>query len=202
VERGPGGEVGGPGGEVAWDVEFSGSFFSNQKMLNELVVILFISILLMYFILAAQFESFLQPFIVLLEIPIDVAAALILLWLCGHSLNLMSAIGIVVTCSIIINDSILKLDAINTLRKAGKPLMDAIHEAGRRRLRPIVMTSLTSIFAMAPMLFSSDMGSELQKPLSIAMIAAMVVGTAVSLFIIPLVYWYIYKPPRPVGRGK
>jgi multidrug efflux pump subunit AcrB len=103
----------------------------------------------------------------------------------------------VVTCSIIINDSILKLDAINTVRKAGKPLLDAIHEAGRRRLRPIVMTSLTSIFAMAPMLFSSDMGSELQKPLSIAMIAAMVVGTAVSLFIIPLVYWYIYKPKFP-----
>jgi multidrug efflux pump subunit AcrB len=176
-----------------WDVEFSGSFFSNQKMLNELVVILLISILLMYFILAAQFESFLQPLIVLLEIPVDVAAALLLLYLCGHSLNLMSAIGIVVTCSIIINDSILKLDAINALRKAGTPLMEAIHEAGRRRLRPIVMTSLTSIFAMVPLLFSFDMGSELQKPLSIAMIAAMSMGTLVSLFIIPLIYWYIYK---------
>ncbi|MDR2118870.1 MAG: efflux RND transporter permease subunit [Tannerellaceae bacterium] len=176
-----------------WDVEFSGSFFSNQKMLNELVVILLISILLMYFILAAQFESFLQPLIVLMEIPIDVAAALLLLYLCGHTLNLMSAIGIVVTCSIIINDSILKLDAINVLRKSGAPLMEAIHEAGRRRLRPIVMTSLTSIFAMVPLLFSFDMGSELQKPLSIAMIAAMSVGTLVSLFIIPLVYWYIYK---------
>jgi multidrug efflux pump subunit AcrB len=179
-----------------WNVEFSGSFFSNRKMLSELVVILFISLLLMYFILAAQFESFLQPLIVLLEIPIDVAAALLLLYLCGHSLNLMSAIGIVVTCSIIINDTILKLDTINVLRKTGKPLMDAIHEAGRRRLRPIVMTSLTSILAMAPLLFSSDMGSELQKPLSIAMIAAMSVGTAVSLFIIPLVYWYIYKKEK------
>jgi multidrug efflux pump subunit AcrB len=179
-----------------WDVEFSGSFFSNRKMLNELVVILLISILLMYFILAAQFESFMQPLIVLLEIPIDVAAALLLLALCGHTLNLMSAIGIVVTCSIIINDSILKLDAINVLRKAGTPLMEAIHEAGRRRLRPIVMTSLTSILAMVPLLFSFDMGSELQKPLSIAMIAAMSVGTLVSLFIIPLVYWYIYKKEK------
>lgn len=119
-----------------WDIDFSGSFFSNQQMLNELVVILFISILLMYFILAAQFESFLQPLIVLLEIPIDVAASLLVLWICGHTLNLMSAIGIVVTCGIIINDSILKLDAINELRKEGVPLMEAIHEAGRRRLRP------------------------------------------------------------------
>ncbi|MDH6534679.1 efflux RND transporter permease subunit [Parabacteroides sp. 52] len=176
-----------------WDIDFSGSFFSNKKMLNELVIILFISILLMYFILAAQFESFLQPFIVLLEIPIDVAAALIVLWICGHTLNLMSAIGIVVTCGIIINDSILKLDAINELRKEGVPLMEAIHEAGRRRLRPIIMTSLTTIFAMVPLLFSFDLGSELQKPLSVAMIAAMIVGTAVSLFIIPLVYWFIYR---------
>ena len=71
----------------------------------------------MYFILAAQFESFLQPLIVLLEIPIDVAASLLVLWICGHTMNLMSAIGIVVTCGIIINDSILKLDAINELRK-------------------------------------------------------------------------------------
>lgn len=176
-----------------WDTAFSGSFFSNRQMLDELVVILFISILLMYFILAAQFESFVQPLIVLLEIPIDVAFALLLLWVCGHTLNLMSAIGLIVTCGIIINDSILKLDAINELRKAGMPLMEAIHEAGRRRLRPIIMTSLTTIFAMVPLLFSFDMGSELQKPLSIAMIGAMFIGTLVSLFIIPLIYWFIYK---------
>lgn len=179
-----------------WDTPFSGSFFSNRQMLDELVVILFISVLLMYFILAAQFESFVQPLIVLLEIPIDVAFALLLLWICGHTLNLMSAIGLIVTCGIIINDSILKLDAINELRRAGMPLLEAIHEAGRRRLRPIIMTSLTTIFAMVPLLFSFDMGSELQKPLSIAMIGAMFVGTLVSLFIIPLIYWFIYRKER------
>ena len=162
-------------------------------MLDELVVILLISLLLMYFILAAQFESFLQPLLVLAEIPIDVAFALLLLWICGHTLNLMSAIGLIMTCGIVINDSILKLDAINELRKAGVPLLEAIHEAGRRRLRPIIMTSLTTIFAMVPLLFSSDMGSELQKPLSIAMIGTMSIGTAVSLFIIPLLYWFIYR---------
>ncbi|MEG1007820.1 MULTISPECIES: efflux RND transporter permease subunit [Bacteroides] len=176
-----------------WDTGFSGSFFSNRKMMDELVVILFVSLLLMYFILAAQFESFLQPLLVLVEIPIDVAFALLLLWLCGHTLNLMSAIGLIVTCGIVINDSILKLDAINELRKQGVPLLEAIHEAGKRRLRPIIMTSLTTIFAMVPLLFSFDMGSELQKPLSIAMIGTMVVGTAVSLFIIPLLYWFIYR---------
>lgn len=176
-----------------WDIGFSGSFFSNQKMLDELVVILFISLLLMYFILAAQFESFMQPLLVLMEIPIDVAFALVLLWICGHTLNLMSAIGLIVTCGIVINDSILKLDAINELRKEGVPLLEAIHEAGRRRLRPIIMTSLTTIFAMVPLLFSYDLGSELQKPLSIAMIGTMTIGTLVSLFIIPLLYWFIYR---------
>ena len=180
-------------GTDAWEVDFSGSFFSNEKMMGELAVILLISILLMYFILCAQFESFLQPLIVLVEIPIDIAFALITLWLFGHTLNLMSAIGIIVTCGIVVNDSILKIDSINELRKAGTPLFEAIHTAGRRRLRPIIMTSLTTIFAMVPLLFASDMGSELQKPLSIAMIGSMLLGTLVSLFIIPLIYWFIYR---------
>lgn len=179
--------------DINWDTKFSGSFFSNQKMLEELLVILFVSLLIMYFILASQFESFMQPWLVLVEIPIDVAFALVLLWICGHTLNLMSAIGLIVACGIVINDSILKLDAINELRKSGAPLLDAIHEAGRRRLRPIIMTSLTTILAMVPLLFSFDMGSELQKPLAIAMIGTMLVGTLVSLFVIPLLYWFIYR---------
>ena len=176
-----------------WDVDFSGSFFSNRRMMNELMVILGISILLMYFILCAQFESFLQPLIVLAEIPMDIAFALLCLWVCGDTLNLMSAIGIIVSCGIVVNDSILKLDTINELRKAGMPLIEAIHTGGRKRLRAIVMTTLTTVFAMVPLLFTSDMGSELQRPLSIAMIGAMFLGTLVSLFIIPLIYWLIYR---------
>ena len=176
-----------------WDVQFSGSFFSSQKMLSELVVVLFVSILLMYFILAAQFESFVQPLIVLTELPIDISFALVLLWATGHTLNLMSAIGIVVACGVIINDSILKIDMINELRKQGVPIMEAIHTAGVKRLRAILMTSLTTILGMVPLLFAFDMGSELQKPLAIAMIGTMLIGTLVSLFIIPLIYWMIYR---------
>ena len=175
------------------DVDFSGSYFSNARMMKELIVILLVSVMLMYFILCAQFESFTQPLIVLLEIPVDTAFALIALMLFGQTLNLMSAIGIIVTCGIVVNDSILKLDAINELRKAGMPLIRAIHTAGRRRLRAIIMTSLTTIFAMVPVLFTTDMGSELQRPLAIAMIGSMIVGTAVSIFIIPLFYWLIYR---------
>ncbi|WP_449188461.1 efflux RND transporter permease subunit [Tannerella forsythia] len=180
-------------GDASWEVVFGGSFFSNQQMLGELVVILLVSMLLMYFILSSQFESFLQPLIVLAEIPIDIGFALALLWLTGHTLNLMSAIGLIVTSGIIINDSILKLDMINELRKQGIPLMEAIHTAGVKRLRAIIMTSLTTIFAMVPLLFSFDLGSELQKPLALAMIGTMIIGVLVSLFIIPLVYWVIYR---------
>lgn len=179
--------------ENAWEAVFTGSFFSNQKMLGELVVVLFVSVLLMFFILSSQFESFLQPLIVLIEIPIEFAFALVLLWATGHTLNLMSAIGLIVSSGIIINDSILKLDMINEMRKDGVPLMEAIHTAGIKRLRAIIMTSLTTIFAMVPLLFSFDFGSELQKPLAIGMIGTMVVGTLVSLYIVPLVYWAIYR---------
>ncbi|HBU44342.1 MAG: efflux RND transporter permease subunit [Petrimonas sp.] len=176
-----------------WEAAFSGSFFSNRKMLGELVVILLVSVLLMYFILSSQFENFLQPLIVLVEIPIDIAFALVLLWVTGHTLNLMSAIGLIVSSGIIINDSILKLDMINELRKQGVPLMEAIHTGGVKRLRAIIMTSLTTILAMVPLLFSFDLGSELQKPLAIGMIGTMVIGMLVSLFVVPVVYWAIYR---------
>jgi multidrug efflux pump subunit AcrB len=179
--------------EDSWDVAFSGNFFANRKMLKELVIILLVSILLMYFILASQFEDFLQPLIVLAEIPIDTAFALAVLWLTGHTLNLMSAIGIVVTIGVILTDSILKIDLINELRKGGMPLMEAIHTGGVRRLRAIIMTALTSLFSMIPILFTFDIGSELQKPLAIAMISAMTIGTIVSIFLIPLLYWAIYR---------
>lgn len=176
-----------------WEASFSGAYFSSNKIIDELVIVLFISLLLMYFILTSQFGSFVQPLIVLAEIPIDVGFALVVMHLLGISLNLMSAIGIVVSCGIIINDSILKLDMINVLRGEGVPLLEAIHTAGSRRLRSIVMTSLTTMLAMVPLLFTHDFGSELQRPLAIAMIATMTVGTLVSLFVIPLIYWFIYR---------
>lgn len=179
--------------EKGWHVDFAGSFFSNRQMIRELSFVLLLSLLLMYFILAAQFESLLQPVIVLMEIPIDIALTLLVLIFTGNTLNLMSAIGIVVACGIIVNDSVLKLDMINNLRRQGMPLKEAIHTAGVRRLRSIVMTSLTTIIALVPTLFASDFGSSLQKPLVIALISAMFFGTLVSLFVIPHIYAFIYS---------
>jgi multidrug efflux pump subunit AcrB len=175
------------------EVSFFGSIFENKKMMRELILVLLVSILMLYFILAAQFESLKQPFILLLELPIDIAAALFLLWITGNTLNLMAAIGIIVMCGIIINDSILKIDTINRLRSEGMGIDEAIHTAGKRRLKAIVLTSLTTMLAVVPLLFSKGMGAELQQPLAWALIGGMSIGTVVSLFLIPLAYKYLNK---------
>jgi len=176
-----------------FDVSFSGTYFTNREMIKELCGVLVISILLLFFILAAQFESLVQPFIILSELIIDIFAVLGILWLFGESLNLMSMIGMVVMCGIVINDSILKVDTINRLREKGYGLKRAILEAGSRRLKAIVMTSLTTILAIAPFLVRGDMGSDLQYPLSLALISGMIAGTFVSVFFVPLAYYVIYK---------
>jgi len=110
----------------------------------------------------------------------------------GSSINLMSLIGIIVMCGIVINDSILKVDTINKLRKSGYSLVRAIMVGGSRRIKPILMTSLTTILAVAPFLYRGDMGSDLQYPLSVALIGGMVIGTFVSVFYVPVFYYAIY----------
>lgn len=176
-----------------FDVSFSGTYFSNREMIRELCGVLVISILLLFFILAAQFESLVQPLIIMSELIIDIFAVLLVLWICGESLNIMSMIGLVVMCGIVINDSILKVDTINRLRENGYKLKHAIMEAGTRRLKAILMTSLTTILAIAPFLVRGDMGSDLQYPLSLALIAGMIAGTFVSVFFVPLAYYVIYR---------
>ena len=175
------------------EMEIKGSLIENVSLFKEMAIILLVSILLLYFILAAQFESLLQPIIVLIEIPIDIAGALFILWAAGYSLNLMSLIGLIVMTGIIINDSILKIDTINRLVKNKVPLMEAIHLGGKRRLKPIIMTSATTILAMVPFLFGNDMGSKLQQPLAVTVIGGMFIGTLVSLYFIPLCYYFLVR---------
>ncbi len=177
----------------SYEVSFTGSILSNRELVKELSLIFAISLALLFFILASQFESLVLPLIVLMEIPVDVFGALLVLKLGGEGINLMSMIGMVVMTGIIINDSILKVDTMNQLVKEGYPVIRAITEAGHRRLKPILMTSLTSVLALVPLLFTNDLGSELQKPLALAVIGGMTLGTAVSLFLVPLAYYYLKK---------
>lgn len=174
-------------------VSFSGTLITGQQLFRELSIILIVALLLLYFILAAQFESLTQPLIVLLEIPIDIAGALLLVKLWGGTINIITMIGLIVMSGVIINDSILKVDTINNLRAEGMPLLKAIYTGGSRRLKPIIMVAMASLFSTAPMLFSQGMGSELQRPMALALVGGMSLGTVVSLFFIPLAYWYIYR---------
>ena len=179
-----------------FEVSFSGSYFTNRDMVWQLVEVLIVALLLLFFILAAQFESLLQPLIILSEIIIDLCCVILVLWIFGQTLNLMSMIGLIVVCGIVINDSILKIDTINSLRRKGIRLKRAIMVAGQRRLKAIVMTSLTTILAVAPFLSRGDMGSDLQYPMSLAIISGMVIGTAISVFFVPVMYYEIYKQRR------
>jgi multidrug efflux pump subunit AcrB len=179
-------------GYPEFEVNYSGSWFSNKSLMWELFTILIVALLLLVFILSAQFESLIQPLIILSEIVFDISGALLLLWVCGVSINLMSMIGIVVMVAIVINDSILKVDTMNRLRKEGYGLLHAVMLGGLRRVKPIIMTSLTTILAVCPLLFTTDMGSELQYPLALAVISGMFVGTLASIFFVPLLYYRIY----------
>lgn len=185
----------------SFDVAFGGSYFSSRKTIGELMLIAIVSILLLYFILAAQFESLVQPMIILSEIVVDIFGALLLLFVFGGGINVMSMIGLVVMSGIVINDSILKVDTINHLRKEnGYGLLRAIMTGGARRLNPILMTTLTTVLAMVPFLTRGDMGSDLQFPLSIVMIGGMIVGLIVSIFGIPLIYYMVYRKSDKKGR--
>ena len=175
------------------NIQLSGRYYSSHSNMVELLQIMLVAIGLLYFILAAQFGSFVQPLIILLEIPISLSGAIIALYYFGSSINLLSMIGMIVLTGIIINDSILKVDTINRLRKENLNLKEAIHEGGLRRLRPIIMTSLTTILALMPFLFRDDMSAQLQRPLALALIGGMLVGTLVSLYVIPLLYYGLYR---------
>jgi multidrug efflux pump subunit AcrB len=183
-------------------VSFSGSFFNNKELMSELIAVLLISLLLLYFILASQFESLVLPLIILIEIPLDLAGAFLFLKIFGMSLNLMSMIGIIVMSGIVINDSILKIDTIIQLQRSGYSILKALLFAGQRRLKPILMTSLTTILAVIPLLFTGGLGAELQAPLATVLTGGMILGTVISLFFTPLCYYYFAKRIENKAKNK
>lgn len=169
-----------------------GNYLEQEKNLQELSYIFLISLLLLYFILSAQFESFWQPLLVILSLGLGLAGSLFLLLITGQSLNIMASIGIIISLGIMVNDTILKIDSINRLRKT-LPLLQALAKAGELRLQAILMTSITTILALLPILLASGIGADLQKPLVIAVIGALTIGTFTALYFIPLAYRLIVK---------
>lgn len=190
-------------------IDLVGRYFADQANIRQLAGILLISVLLLYFILAAQFESFVQPIIVILTLPMGIGGAFLVLWVAGASLNVMSAIGMVVMLGIMVNDAILKIDTVNRFRQkyaeSGQSsfqiLERALHQAGQIRLKPILMTSATTILALLPTIFSSGLGADLQRPLVLAVLGGLTIGTATALYFVPLAYWFFVpqakRQPEP-----
>ncbi len=147
-----------------------------------------LSIVLIFLILAAQFESLKYPFLIMLSVPYGLIGAVWLLALCGSSLNVISGIGFIVLSGIVINDDIIKVDFINQNRRQGMPVREAILDASRKRFRPIVITTLTTILGVIPMVFSRGNGAELQVSLSLVIIGGLTTGTILTLILIPVFY--------------
>ncbi|MDT8369707.1 MAG: efflux RND transporter permease subunit [Longimicrobiales bacterium] len=147
-----------------------------------------LAVILVYMILAAQFESFVHPFTILTAVPLALVGAIAALALTGGGLHTMSLIGVVILIGIVVNDAIVKVDFIVRAREGGAELRDAILEAGRVRLRPIVMTTATTVLGLTPMAMGIGRGADLRAPLAVAVIGGLTVATVLTLIVIPVVY--------------
>jgi HAE1 family hydrophobic/amphiphilic exporter-1 len=169
-------------------MEVGGENEEMRRSFRDLGFAFALALVLVYMILAAQFESFLHPFTILMAVPLALVGAVLALFGTGQGLNTMSLIGAVILVGIVVNDAIVKVDFINQARRAGRSLRDAILEAGRVRLRPIVMTTVTTVLGLTPMALGIGRGADLRAPLAIAVIGGLTVATLLTLVVVPVVY--------------
>ncbi|WP_168026818.1 efflux RND transporter permease subunit [Ignavibacterium album] len=168
----------------------------NQEIkdsLSNLYIALIIAILLMYMVLASEFESFLFPFIIIFSVPLGLIGSILLLYVFGESINIISVMGLIILVGIADNDAVVKVEFIMRKRKEGLSLENAILEAGRDRFRPIVMNSFTVIFALIPMMIGIGAATQLRASLSIALAGGLITATFLTLIIIPVLYSYFEK---------
>ena len=179
--------------EVEFPAKYMATITGEEAMREEsfsgLGFALFLSILLVYMVMAAQFESLLHPFTILLTIPLAGVGCILAFLLTGQTFNMMAFIGIIMLAGIAVNSSIILVDAINRLREEGHPLEEAIMMAAQFRIRPILMTSATTILAMLPMCFGFGEGASLRSPMALAVIGGLVTSTIMTLLVIPCVYY-------------
>jgi HAE1 family hydrophobic/amphiphilic exporter-1 len=169
-------------------LEVGGENEEMRRSFRDLAFAFGLALLLVYMILAAQFESFIHPFTILMAVPLAVVGAVLGLFVTGQGINTMSLIGVVILVGIVVNDSIVKVDFINQAREKGMALRAAILEAGRVRLRPIIMTTATTILGLTPMALGIGRGADLRAPLAIAVIGGEIIATLLTLIVVPVVY--------------
>ena len=184
-----------------YSITVTGEEERRAESMNSLLLALVLSIVLVYMVMASQFESLLHPFTILLTIPLALVGAVLMFLATGITVNIMGIIGMVMLAGIAVNNSIILVDRIGQLKDSGLSLTDAIAEAGQQRIRPILMTSLTTILALVPMALGIGEGASLSSPMAIAVIGGLVTSTLLSLVVIPCVY-YVFESAKIRITGK
>ncbi len=174
---------------IDYKMEFTGEELKRKESMANLTFALTLSLILVFMVLAAQFESLIQPFIIMLTIPLAGVGTVLTFFLLHKSLNMMAYIGIIMLGGIAVNNAIILIDRINQLRESGLNKKEAIILAGSQRIRPILMTSLTTILALLPLTIGIGESASLRAPMALAVIGGMVSSTLLTLVVIPCVYW-------------
>jgi HAE1 family hydrophobic/amphiphilic exporter-1 len=174
-----------PGGVM---VQISGAIKEQMDAFVDIAMLMAISLILVYLIMASQFESLKMPFIIMFSIPFAFSGVAIALFISNTTLSVISGIGAVMLIGIVVKNAIVLVDFINLMRERGHELYEAIAISGRSRLRPVIMTSATTILGMLPLAMSKGSGSELWSPMGVAVIGGLVFSTMVTLVLVPVVY--------------
>ena len=167
---------------------------------DDLFSALFLAVFLVYFVMAAQFESFLQPLTIMLSVPLALVGAVLALWISGERIGVVSLIGMIILTGIVVNNAIVLVDYINRQRRKGFSVHDAVIRAGRVRLRPILMTAITTVLGLLPLALGFGDGGEFQVPLAVAVIGGLTTSTLLTLFVIPAAYALLAQISSSLSR--
>ncbi len=181
-------------------IQLVGEELKRKESMSNLTFALLLSIILVYMVLASQFESLVHPFTILLTIPLAGVGAVLIFFILGLSFNIMAYIGIIMLAGIAVNDSIILVDVVNQRIREGMSRKEAIIEGGRVRIRPIVMTSITTILALLPLTFGFGESASLRSPMALAVIGGLVTSTLLTLVVIPCVYYVLDQLKEKLSR--
>jgi HAE1 family hydrophobic/amphiphilic exporter-1 len=168
--------------------QITGQNEEMQESFRSMQFTLAMAVFLVYLVMASQFESLLHPFVIMFTIPLALVGAVLALYITGTSVNVVAFIGVIMLAGIVVNNAIVLIDLINQLRERGMERIEAIREAGKHRLRPILMTTLTTVLGLMPMALGLGEGSEVRTPMAITVIGGLLVSTLLTLIVIPVVY--------------
>lgn len=174
-------------------IEYSGSNESTMEAVNQMLLMMLLGVILIYLIMVAQFQSLKSPFIIMFTIPLAFTGGFLGLLITGFDVSVVALLGFVMLCGIIVNNGIVLVDYINNLRLEGKERREAIVEAGKTRMRPILITAITTVLGLSTMALGIGTGSEIMQPIAIVCIGGLLYATVMTLYIVPVIYDILSK---------